>query len=208
MTNIEIPHYAIAEVRNSVLPQDVSRLDMLELRVRTEDRNIIAIDLASFLELGERIYSEFDSETFSGNTRRRRSKETNLAIGAHGRQRQPYFLEIDRIEAGSLELFFLQSLSNIVNSHAYITLFLVWNALRFDRLSLSVKNLAEAYHTYQLGVSAREKRLEHGRLEDKQIQPIAHFLEQLLADDTDTLERAHRFAKRSVLDVDVRLKRT
>ena len=62
MDRVDIPHHAIAKIRNSILPEAVSRLDTLELRVRMKSRKIVAVDLASFLEVDEMVYSEFGLE--------------------------------------------------------------------------------------------------------------------------------------------------
>src|SRR5262249_37292908 len=109
-------------------------------------------------------------------------------------------------EPGSVELFFAQSLANIVNSHSYITLCLVWTLFRFEKLSVSLKNLAEAYQALQLGLSTRDERLQKSSLQEGEMQIIVDFLQQLLAINPKTLRRAHRFANTGILDLTLKLR--
>ncbi|MGO9605415.1 MAG: hypothetical protein ACLQAT_18840 [Candidatus Binataceae bacterium] len=192
---VQVPHFAIAQIRKVILPDDLSRLDSLEMRLRIRNENITVRDLTAFLRATERIYGAFSEGGLASYTR----SEHDL-------------FEIERIETGSVDLSFVQDITSIVRSHSPIAIFILIFLLRMDKVALSAKHLAEAFRaaaeafkTYEEGAEIRDRRQKLELTETEVFEPLANYLSYLFRNTS--LTRAQRFVKRYLLDAILRIEK-
>ncbi len=202
MARIEIPHHAIARFRNDLLPDGLTRADTLELRVRTSSEHITVVDFVAFLDVGDRIFGAFSPGDHSHN---RRLRNPGIVDLRNYRRNEEDLLQIETINPGSVDLGFIQHIGSIVNAHSLVTMLLMWNLLRVDKATLAVKNLAEAYRAYQEAATIKEKR-NAPQVDQDSLAAVAQFLQELFKNEQTTLKRAGRFAKKSVIEMLLRIK--
>jgi hypothetical protein len=186
----QIPNEAIAAIRNVLLPNELNRSDSLELKISLTGEHVIVRDFVAFLYVLDRVYGGFTART----------------MRSYGYSSSP--LQIEKIEAGSVDFSFVQSLRSLLDSHPIVAAFLVLNFLRLDKLSLTAKNLAQAFREFEEGLLVRQQRRDRQQVElhDDAFDPIARFLRELFRNDRTALRRARRFVKSQVRKINLEIK--
>jgi hypothetical protein len=211
-SKIEIPQYAIGELRNSLLGDDVDRHDVLELLIEARNEGLNVRDFAAFLRMADRIYAVFYSAGPRAYARRFRQQ-----------------LKIDSIHASLLDIKFVEEIGNIAKSHPIITIWIAGNALHkggeffknFTEGLLNLKHLLfEGAPTEppkpatEIGGSANLPNVPQIRdisdqkltkTSDDALTQVAGFVDEVLKNEN--LNQAGRFAREVVVDLKLRIRR-
>ena len=197
---VEVPHNALGRLRTILISQDVSRRDLLELRVTARERNLNARDFASFLEVADRLYGQFSPGGLRSYSRRPDEQ-----------------LRIDAIEPGSIEITILQGLGAIIDSHPIIAIYILWRFLQ--QFGPFAKNIAEAFKEYEHGALIRDLRsrmrdekdlasaAETNEVADAEVAAIARFLDLVFKNSQTSLKKAGQFARDQITEVYLRVKK-
>ena len=188
---IRRPVGALRQLSGLVLPE-VRDGDVVELAIRTENRDIAVRDMAAYLELTDHIYGRLQQDGFRSYAMRRRDQ-----------------LRFKEIRPGSLEMLIQAAL------HGVSPLLIVWLCLKC--LPSAANSLANAFNSYEQGVLAREnrKRIRREMEKDEALAQVsrerkaelAALVEALFERERALLGRASRFAEHDVIEVNIRIKR-
>lgn len=188
------PRNALEELRHLMIPSDTPEDSLIELVISISNDNIILRDLSAFLELIDHVHGRLTSEGLRSYARRE-----------HGH------LRISRVQHGSWQFIIETTLSYIRQTEVIL---IIWLVLKY--LPQAVQTIASAYNEYQQGKLARENRKririemeEHENLRNlspTRRRELVALIDILYAREAEKLPRAIRFSRKSLLDVDVRIR--
>lgn len=185
-----VPRSAVDDFRAIVVPPDTPATAVVEVRIAFSSREVVARDLAAYLELIDRIYG--------------RLEEGSLLSYA---LRKSEHLRIDRIRAGSVELI-IQALSK--NTDEVTVLVILYIVLKY--LPEIFRSAGAGYKDFQEGALLREQRRqlhekartdrELSKLSDRRRRQLVALLDTLYDLEARRVPSARRFARRSVNKVE------
>lgn len=185
-----VPRSALADFRALVAPPDTPATAAVELHITFSSKEVVARDLAAYLELIDRVYG--------------RLEEGSLIRYA---MRRSEHVRINQIRAGSVELI-IQALST--NSAQVTSLVIAGFALKY--LPEILRSAGAGYKDIQEGALLREQRRrlhekaradrELSKLDDRRRRQLVALLDKLYELEARRIPSAGRFASRSVRRVE------
>lgn len=193
---IQKPRNALEELWHLVIPMNIPEDLVIELFIRIAPKNISIRDLSTFLELLDHIHGRLTPEGFRSYARREFGH-----------------LKISRVQEGSWELIIETTLSYVKQSEI---LLIIWLVLKY--LPQAFQTISSAYNEYEQGRLAREnrKRIKMEMEEDEKLRNLSPnrrrdliaLIDALYSKEANKLPRASRFARKSLLDVDIRVQKS
>lgn len=190
---IKKPKNALNELYNLIIPKNITEDASIQLIVCINDENLSIRDLSAFLELIDHIYGRLTTEGFQSYA-----------------QRKHRHLRISKVKQGSCELIIETLLSYLKQSEI---LLIIWLALKY--LPKAIQTMTTSYNQYEQARLAREnrKRIRMEIEEDKKLHELplkrrsdlAKLIDILYMKEFRNLPRSIRFARKSLLDVDIRI---
>lgn len=188
---IRRPYQAANALAQVAIPQDAEPGDKLQLVLRLNDSEVNLAELAAFLSFVDRSYGRLDPKGLRSYSRSRHAQ-------AH----------VD-FQAGSLEIIFESILEEGDR------LVVLWMILKYAPSGL--KSLTSGYREYEEARLARTRRKQIreemkadekiAQLEQKRINQLAQFLDEVYIREQRTASRVRRFTLRYLQDVFFRVNR-
>ena len=183
------PRNALKELLHLIVPQGMPEDSFIILSINIYEENISIRDLSAFLELIDHVHGRLTPEGLRSYARRE-----------YGH------LVISRVQKGSWELIIQTALSSIKDCEV---LLIIWLVLKY--LPQAAQTIARAYNDYEQGRLAREnrKRIRMEMEEDEKLRnlppnrrnDLIALLDILYAKEAGKLTRASRFARKTLSDV-------
>jgi hypothetical protein len=208
-----VPRSLFPDLVNTFIPPDTPPDAILELVITIEGENIPAREFAAYLALIDRVYGKLSPWGLRSYAHRNRGR-----------------LEIAEIHKSELEIIF-RFFYGYADTAAIIVILFFLRSLpqMFKTTSEGIKNLAEAYKSFEEGMTAREDRrrreymsndrqaIETGRAEDRMIavarqldkkrsSQFTRLLNALIMEEEGNLPAPVRFARRQVRNVILRIR--
>lgn len=197
---VKVPRRLFPELESVFVPPDIPRGSELELVVTVKDENISVREFAMYLALIDRLYGRFSPQGLA-----------SYAHSKHGR------LEIAEIHKSELEII-LRVFHEYQGATAFILLLIFLRSLpqMFKTTSEGVKNLADAYKSYEEGRLVRENRrklketIEQEdslkKLPEARKNQLVKLMEALFQEEANNLSAPVRFARRQVRNLVLRIR--
>jgi hypothetical protein len=187
------PSSALREVSNLVIPEysTASRGSKIQLCVKVDDHDLVARDLAAYIEFIDHVYGRTTSKDFRSYAR----KETGHVKFASTRR-------------GSLDLIIEKALGVAGDLESIVIL---WLVLKY--LPAAIHSMSSSFNEYQQGLLARENRkrirLDMERddalstLPSKRRAELAKLVNEIVEKETALLPRVRRFTKNSLQNINI-----
>lgn len=192
---VQKPKKALEVLRTVLVPEGTLPDTIIELIICISGENLSIRDMSAFLEFIDHICGRLTPGGFRAYARRE-----------HGH------LKISKMRKGSWELVLDTVFSYLKQSEI---IFVIWLALKY--LPHVIQAGATAYNEYEQGRLAREnrKRIRQEIEEDEKLRSLpanrrrelSSLLDILYSREADKLPRAIRFAKKSLMHVQIRVRR-
>lgn len=192
---IRKPGKALEVLRTALVPEDTLPDTIIQLIIRIREENLSIRDMSAFLEFIDHIHGRLTPGGFRAYARRE-----------YGH------LKISKLRRGSWELVLETLFSHLKQSEI---LLVIWLALKY--LPHVIQAGATAYNQYEQGRLAREnrKRIRQEIQEEEKLRnlpanrrrELAALLDILYTIEADGLPRTIRFAKKSLMDVQIRTRK-
>ncbi len=186
-----VPRSAFVDFNSLVVPPGTPATAVVELRIAFRSEMVVARDLAAYLEIIDRVFGRFESESLL---------QYSLKKDEH--------LRISKIQSGSVELL----LKALASNGGEVT-FLVVLGLFLKYLPEIFRSAAASFKDYQEGAMLREQRRqlhektkadrELSTLDDKRRRQLVALLDTLYGQEHRRLPAARRFAQKSVNEIKI-----
>jgi hypothetical protein len=191
--SIQKPKNALEELRHLMIPSDLPGNSTIQLVIRINAEDISIRDFSAFLDLIDDIHGRLSPNGLRSYARREFGH-----------------LKISKFQEGSWELIIEKTLSYVRQSEI---LLVIWLVLKY--LPQAFQTFASAYNDYEQGRLAREnrKRIKMQMEKDEKLRTLSPrrradlitLIDILYSKESVKLPRASRFARRALLDVEVRV---
>jgi hypothetical protein len=190
---LTIPRNVVHDLHQQLIPEDVEPNMLLCLGVVIEGTSLNLRELAAYLALIDKAYG--------------RLSPSGIYAYSHRPEEQ---LEIDSVSHGSIELKFIEIISNIHNIQALLFIFLI---LKY--LPNVIEVFSKAYKNYEEGRLLRERRKmlreqvrrdrDLAALSDLRKNQVVELVDTLLLRVHSHLPGASKFARKSVRQVRIKI---
>lgn len=196
MTNLpaKIPRTALDDLHQAFVPEGTLDESSLELSIRVACGDIAIRDLSAYLDIIDRVYGRLSEKGLISYARKE-----------HGH------LKINDMRQGSWELLIREAVTSGY-SHALIIVYL---AIKY--LPPAIQSIAVAYNNYEQGRLARinrkrikaemENDIRLKNLSNNRMNQLARLIEYLHERESEKINRAIKFARKGLLDVEIRIKK-